>query len=151
MSRFAAAVAWSGRDVTFCLFVVFPRGLTEKAPIALAASGSYDVREYELEDIDHHLGGRRCREYDLVFRQMPVDIEAVVMGGIAKALAGGAEFAWFGFEGSFDFHHILTKDVVDQIYAVGTGDEIQLALDDAYRGGPGWAARVQALRVRLLL
>lgn len=89
-----------------------------------------------LKDLDGHLSGRSCREYDLTYDVAPLDLEAVVRSWIASAMLAGADFAWFGFEGSFDFKHILTSDLADQVFAVGSPDATHLALDDDYREGP---------------
>jgi hypothetical protein len=129
--------------------VAFPEGslpaIQEPTHVALPAT----VRTYHLQDLEGHLSGREFYEYDLVFGASPFNLDAIVTAWIEAVLAAGAEFAWFGFEGSFDFNHILTEDVTSQIFAIGTGQRLELALDDDYREGPVWAARLHDVRVRL--
>lgn len=54
------------------------------------------------------LAVRSCREYDLIYDEVPRDLDSILAARIAAAILAGADLAWFGFEGSFDFEHILT-------------------------------------------
>jgi hypothetical protein len=149
VSRFTNAVSWSGRGVTLSLFAVFP---ADASVTSLESVGGEvqprAVRQYLLEDLDRRLGGRQCCEYDLAFDAVPPDTEALVSVWLAAALDAGAEFAWFAFEGSFDFDHILTGDVASQVFAVGSKASIDVAVDDRARTAAGWAAKVTAARER---
>ncbi|MDR6688246.1 hypothetical protein J2Y41_003832 [Arthrobacter sp. 1088] len=87
----------------------------------------------------------------MVFDRVPSDLESVLTSWIEWAIAAGAEFAWFGFEGSFDFNHILTEDVGNQICGVGTSEIVALALEDDFRQGPDWGAELSDLREQLKL
>lgn len=149
MSTLNGAIAWSGRDVTLSLFVAFPDRATPLVPTPAQTPKARLIRRYDLEDLDHHLSGRSCSEYDLIYDEIPPDLESIVESWIAEALAAGADFAWFAFEGSFDFEHILTRDVASQLFGLGTSEGIELALDDDYREGPKWAALVGSARDRL--
>ncbi len=149
MTRLTDAIAWSGRDVTLSLFVAFPSRATPLVSSPAEVPEARLIRHYDLEDLDHHLSGRSCYEYDLIYDEVPPDLEAIAHSWIAAALVAGADFAWFGFEGSFDFEHILTSDVANQLFAVGASEGTELALDDEYREGPEWAALVGSMRVRL--
>lgn len=149
MTRLTDAIAWSGRDVTFSLFVAFPSRTTQLVPAPAQIPAAQLIKHYDLEDVDHHLRGRSCCEYDLIYDEVPPDLESIVVSWISTALSAGADFAWFGFEGSFDFEHILTSDVANQLFAVGIPEGIQLAIDDQYREGPEWAALVGSMRDRL--
>lgn len=146
MSRLHDAIAWSGVDATLILFVAFPAGAVAEVSPPSTPAAPMRIRQYDLEDLDRHLSGRSVREYDLVYDQVPEELEQIVMLWIAAAMASGADFAWFGFEGTFHFEHILTTDISDQVFAVGTRNETRLALDDDYRDGPEWAAVLLSIR-----
>ena len=62
----------------------------------------------------------------------------------------GVVVAWFGFEGSFDFEHILHPDIVSHVYAVAAGEAVRLALDDEYRASDDWRRLLTELRRRVL-
>jgi hypothetical protein len=96
------------------------------------------LRSYELEDDLGVVRGRHIYEYDLVWDEPPASVEEVVVDALAAALAKGAEIAWFGFEGSFDFEYFLDPAVSSQIYAVATKEDVRLALDDAIRSSEEW-------------
>ncbi len=149
MSRFTNAVSWSGRGVTLILFAVFPADASiaslERVPSQVQPR---DVRRYRLEDLDRRLGDRQCYEYDLAFDAVPPDTEVLVSAWLGAALEAGAEFAWFAFEGSFDFDHILTVDVADQVFAVGSSASIDVAIDDRARTAACWVAKITAVRER---
>ncbi|TQL04597.1 hypothetical protein FBY24_3718 [Cellulomonas sp. SLBN-39] len=149
MSRFTDAVSWSGRGVTLILFAVFP---ADASIASLERVGGQvqprDVRRYRLDDVDRRLGGRQCYEWDLAFDAVPSDAEGLVSAWLAAALDAGAEFAWFAFEGSFSFNHILTVDVADQVFAVGGSAGIDVAIDDRAQVAAGWVATITAVRER---
>jgi hypothetical protein len=149
MSRLVDAISWSGRDVILSLFMAFPSGATLNVLAPAAITEARSIRQYDLEDPDHHLSGHSCREYDLIYDDVPPDIESIIGSWIVAAIAAGADFAWFGFEGSFDLEHILTGDVADQLFAVGTKEGIELALEDEQREGPGWTSFITSTRDRL--
>ncbi|WP_247046020.1 hypothetical protein [Arthrobacter rhizosphaerae] len=107
------------------------------------------VRAYFLEDIDGLIHGRQCHEYDLIFDRVPSDLDSVLVSWIKSVIAAGAELAWFAFDGSFDFNHILTEDVARQVFAVGTNQGIELAVEDEYRRGSDWADRLSDVRDQL--
>jgi hypothetical protein len=149
VSRLTDALSWSGRDVTLILFAVFPGHAELDIARPMNAPEPEAIRTYHLEDLDACLGGRECHEYDLVYERVPSRLDSVVVSWIEAALAAGADFAWFGYEGSFDFDHILTEDIANQIFAVGSSQGIDLALDDDYRDSPGWVARLVGRRDEL--
>jgi hypothetical protein len=150
MSRLEEAVSWSGRDVILILFVVWPSDPGASVPTHGSGTGPIAVRAYGLEDPERRLGTREMYEYDLVFDRVPEDLREVVSSWLTAVLAEGAEAAWFAFEGSFDFEHLLTNDVAGQVFAVADVGTLLLALDDEQREGPGWAQSLSAVRERLL-
>jgi hypothetical protein len=149
MSRLTSALAWSGVDVTLSLFVVY-RATNEPQFAPSLAGPPIAIRAYDLDDEAGVLKGRRVREFDLVWKEMPHDLESVVTKCLREATAAGAQVAWFGFEGSFDFKYLLHPDVADQIFAVGASDEIWLALDDDWRTSDEWRVLVDDLRKHVL-
>jgi hypothetical protein len=61
----------------------------------------------------------------------------------------GAELAWFGFEGSFNYEHLLTPDIARQIYAVVDSIGAATSLEDGSRDLPEWHERVGRARAQL--
>lgn len=149
MSRFTEAVSWSGRGVTLSLFAVFSAAGPSSALEHTHGSVAPAVRVYHLDDARGRLRGRQCYEYDLALDSLPSDTESFVAGWTQTALDAGAEVAWFAFEGSFDFDHILTADVATQVFAVGTGAGVDLAIEDSVRTASSWSAKIVEVRARV--
>ena len=146
MSKLLAALSWSGRDTMLSLFVAFPHDGSAHLAAPVGASQPGAVRTYDLEDADDRLPSLSFVEYDLTYNAPPPDLELVVRGWLRAAISAGASLAWFAFEGSFDFEHLLTPDIADQIYAVATPDDESLALVDELREGADWVASLDAAR-----
>jgi hypothetical protein len=148
VSRLTDAVTWSGRGAVLSLFVVFPPGLSK---LIEGPSGDVASRAgaYRLEDVDERLLGRECYEYDLSFDGVPPNLESIVVAWLDSALEAGADVAWFAFEGSFDFNHVLTTEVASQVFAVGSRFGIELAIEDRTRLAAGWASKIGELRERV--
>ena len=146
MSSLTEAVAWSGTDAMLCLFVAW----SSPAPaVVVPPSGTAQprmVRTYEPQDDESVLGGRSIWEIDLIFNDVPEDIEPVVGGWPQSAIEAGGLVAWFGFEGSFDFEHILTADVAEQIYGVAVPGAVTLATDDRVRVSDSWTEQLEVAR-----
>jgi hypothetical protein len=75
------------------------------------------------------LPGCRVVEYDFRFDEVPPDFESFMTQCPHAAMASDADVAWFGFEGSFSFAHLLTSDIANQIYGVIDRDGVALASD----------------------
>lgn len=148
VSKLLAALSWSGRDLMLSLFVAFPHDRSAHLSVPKGASQPGAVRTYDLEDPDGLLPNLSCVEYDLTYKDPPPDLELAVCGWLRAAMSAGASIAWFAFEGSFDFEHLLTPDVADQVYAVATPEGMTLALEDKQREGSDWAASLEAARRR---
>ncbi|WP_203656135.1 hypothetical protein [Demequina activiva] len=148
MSRLLSALAWSGRDTMLSLFVAFPRGGSSSLQPPESDSGPDALRFYELEDPENILPAFECVELDLIYNEPPLHLADVIAGWLQQALAAGAKLAWFAFEGSFDFEHVLTADIADQVYAVATRDGVELALADEQREGAAWPETLEAVRRR---
>jgi len=108
------------------------------------------LRTYTLDGEAGTLGTWHVYEYDLVWKELPRDLDRAVTQSLLSALKHGAIIAWFAFEGSFDFDHLLHPDVASQVYAVAAGEVVQLALDDDYRLGDDWRNLLAELRTRIL-
>jgi hypothetical protein len=130
------------------LFVAFRPGESSTVQQPGSDSGPIAVRSYELEDPDDILRALEFVELDLIYNEPPLDLAEVITAWLQEALTSGAKLAWFAFEGSFDFEHILTADIADQVYAVATGDGVELALADEQREGAAWTATLEAVRRR---
>ena len=149
MQGLTDALSWSGNAATLILFAAFPDHISPSYRQPMNATQPEAIRTYVLEDPDDLLPGRRCQEYDMVFDRIPPDLEFTVTSWIEAVITAGADFGWFAFEGSFNFNNILTEDVAQQIFAVGTSQGIELALEDHFRRGPVWAARLRQTRAQL--
>lgn len=128
------------------MFLVCETALTE-CEMSHGLNRPKRVRRYELEDLGGILGGRRALECDAEFDRVPGRLDEYLAACLQEARKAGAEVAWFGFEGSFDFKFLLTGDVASQIYAVADADGISIATDDTLTAEP-WKVRV--LRARQL-
>jgi len=149
MDRLRAALTWSGTDVTLSMFVVSPHPTVP--PLEPGSDYQPDqLRTYELEDERGLLAGRHVYEYDLGWKDWPADLDQVVTDSLVSALREGAVVAWFGFEGSFDFEHVLHPDIASQVYAVAAGEAVRLALDDEYRLSTEWERLLAELRDRVV-
>lgn len=149
MQGLTDAVSWSGNGATLILFAAFPDHVSPSYQQPMNTTQPKAIRTYVLEDPDDLLPGRRCQEYDLVFDRIPQDVEFIVTSWIEAVITAGGDFGWFAFEGSFNFNNILTEDVAQQIFAIGTSQGIELALEDHFRRGPDWATRLSQIREQL--
>jgi hypothetical protein len=105
------------------------------------------TRTYDLDDEGNVLSGRRILEYDLSFDEVPSNLDALLTRCLRAARDSGADVAWFGFEGSFEFAHLLTADIANQIYAVIDSDGVALA-SDATLPSVAWQERIARARER---
>jgi hypothetical protein len=99
------------------------------------------TRTYALDDEDNVLSGRSVVEYDLVYNDVPPNLEVLLRRCLHAARASGAEVAWFGFEGSFDFGFLLSPEIANQIYAVIDSEGVALA-SDATLSSTAWVERI---------
>jgi hypothetical protein len=140
---FVEAVSWLGPGVLLSLFMVGSGEVVSRPP----AVGR--VRSWRLEDPDRGLGDREVYEHDLSLDGVPGDLPVVVERWLVAAVEGGAEVAWFGFEGSFHFDHLLTRDIAPQLYGVADRTGVYLAVNDVQRRTIEWARRVEDCGQRL--
>lgn len=141
MGTIADALAWSGTGAMLSMFVVSKSdSLFELAALPLEPA-PIRTSTYVLDDEDNVLPGRRVVEYDLSFAEVPSNIDVLLTAYLRGAHRSGADLAWFGFEGSFDFGHLLTADIANQIYAVIDSDGVALA-SDATLSSAAWEERV---------
>jgi hypothetical protein len=141
MGTIAEALAWSGSGATLSMFVV-SKDSSLLDPAALSVeSAPIRTRNYTLDDEDNILSGRRVFEYDLVFAEVPSNLDSILTQCLGVARASGAEVAWFGFEGSFDFGCLMTAEIANQIYAVIDSEGVALA-SDATLSSKAWQERI---------
>lgn len=131
------------------MFVLSPHSTVPRLD-ASDLEGLHRLRTYALEDEVGVLRAGQVYEYDLVWKDLPPDLDLIVTACLVSALEQGAVVAWFGFEGSFDFEHLLHSDVAGQIYAVAAGEAVRLALEDEYRLSDDWQRLLRELRDRVL-
>jgi hypothetical protein len=148
MSQLLAALAWSGRGTMLSLFVAFPHGGPSSVLRPDVTPLPSAVRFYELEHFNNSLPGLAWVEFDLVYEEPPSNLATIITAWLQAALAAGAHLAWFAFEGSFDFEHILTADIADQVFAIATSDGVELALADEHREGAAWVVALETARRR---
>jgi hypothetical protein len=141
-----AAISWSGTDVVLSLFVVWAIGGSGEIVPPSALTQPRLVRTYDLEDEADVLEGRRTSEFDLIFDDVPKDLDRLVEAWLVASIRSGGAVAWFGLEGSFDFEHLLADDVANQVYGVAGPDFIALATDDQLRRSDAWASRLAVAR-----
>ena len=107
------------------------------------------VRHYRLEDEGDVLRGLCLHEFDAMFDEVPAGLEAALLWLLAEALKGGGFVAWLGFEGSFDFGHLLTDDIATEVYGVGDQSGVDVALSAEQLRSQHWLRRVGAARLSL--
>ncbi|GAB4066077.1 hypothetical protein GCM10028777_17540 [Angustibacter speluncae] len=151
MTTLHEALTWSGSWAELLLFAAWPGAVPpELEGTRVGAVAPTRVRGYELEAPDDALGGLVVHEVDVRYDAVPDDLEDVVRGWLTHVTGAGARVAWFGFEASFGFDHLLDDAVADQVYAVADASRVELALDDERRTSPAWARELASFRAVLL-
>ena len=140
MGPIANALTWSGSGATLSMFVV-SKGRSLLELVLSLEPAPIRTRMYTLDDEDNVLSGQSVFEYDFVFTEVPSNLDAVLTQCLRAARAAGAEVAWFGFEGSFDFGCLLTEETANQTYAVADSEGMALA-SDATLSSKVWQERV---------
>jgi hypothetical protein len=137
------ALTWSGSGVELCLFVAAGSGGRPSLDANRGGVSLRSVRTSELlrEEIG---GGLRYFEVDIILNSIPDDLETYLNGLLTEALHGGAVAAWFAFEGSFHFDHLLTADIADQVFGVADASGVDVAVRDGRLRDPEWRLRVAA-------
>lgn len=153
MSKVTDALAWDGVCVAVCIYAVYEAGSVppefpcfsrDGVPFKAAAS-------FRLEDEMEVLGGRNLVCYEVKLFELPADLGGYLDFCAAAVFCTGASFVWMAFEGGFDFEHLLTDDVADQIYfACAAGGSSVMALDDAILQSLGWRSEIAQKRRELI-
>ncbi len=140
MGTIEDALTWSGAGATLSLFAVYG---DEPPPGDLTSLGlpEFRLRRYVLDDDTRVLGGGSVVEYDLHFERLPSNLRECLGILLGWARFSGAVVAWFGFEGSFHFEHLLTGDIANQIYALADAEGVAHA-DDRDLTSASWRDRV---------
>lgn len=150
MRTLSDLIAWSGSDtIVLSLFVAVRASDSSDPSMAVEGLVPNEVRKYALER--HEAGdGLEIHEYDAYFDVVPSNLVEYVAGCLHEALSLGAVVAWFGFEGSFHFDHLLTPDVARQIYGLADESAISVVSSGAALESAGWADRVSSARDQLV-
>ncbi|GIJ25060.1 hypothetical protein Vqi01_02220 [Micromonospora qiuiae] len=150
VSRVLDAICWDGTAPVVSLFVI---PAVQEAPDFAMAWGD-DVprrtKTYCLEDDRPEPNLPPVCEYDFEFETMPVGLQQHLESCLRMACERAGSVAWFAFEGSFHFDHILTESVADQIYGIcATGDSPLVVLDDEPDARAALSERMCTYRMRL--
>ena len=137
-------------DAMLSLFLVGEGESVSRPPEVAGPVVPREINSYYLEDPDRSLGVLVVYEHDFIFNGVPEDLEVIIVSCLCNAMDGGAQVAWFAFEGTFHFEHLLTRDIAGGVYAVADGEAVVLGLDDAVRASRSWALNVEAMGARLL-
>jgi hypothetical protein len=148
MSGLDDMIGWSGSGAVLSLFAVVPPAVDVVLTMSAAGHVPNEVRRYDMEPVDP-AAGFRVLEYDAHFDAVPDRLPQYIAGCLDEALRGGASVAWFGFEGSFHFDHLLTSDVTAQIYGVADPSGIALVTEAVQLTDDGWSKRVAIARESL--
>ena len=140
-------IAWSGSGAVLSLFVVVSPAI-ELAP-AMSAAGYVpnEVTRYEIEPVGN-TAGFRVFEFDAHFDVVAEHLSPYLAACRHEALGCVALVAWFGFEGSSHFDHLLTPDIDEQIFGVADSSGIGLVTDACQLSDDGWAQRVATAKER---
>jgi hypothetical protein len=144
------ALLWSGSGATLSLFLITKSELVPRLELSWKEYRPTRVRTYSLEDAAGLLGGRRVIEYDAVFDTLPPDLDRYLTSCLCEAMSHGAEAAWFGFEGSFDFEYLLAPEIAPQIYALADSAGVAVAVEGDVLGSDAWRERVGEARNRIM-
>jgi len=138
MSRVTDALAWRGSGFIVSLFLVSRSAEPPDLDFVTSEVSLSSVRNYELERDDRDRDDPYVYEYDLYLEELPVNLEAFLSECLRRACEKGL-VAWLGFEGSFDFGHLLTAEVADQTYGVCVAGSLPaIAIDDDILTGTVW-------------
>jgi hypothetical protein len=142
------ALTWSGSQATLSLFLV----AKSKPDLKLSWESTQPirVRSYDLEDVAGMLEGRQVFEYDAIFETVPAHLDRYLLSSLEEAMNKGAELAWFGFEGSFDYEHLLAPEIATQIYALADAAGVAIAVEDLVLNSEAWRERVATARGRIV-
>ncbi|MCP4964922.1 MAG: hypothetical protein GY926_06765 [bacterium] len=145
MPKLEEMIAWSGSGATLSLFAVVAPAVELTPSMSAAGFIPKEVRQYELEPLTGR-AGHLVVEHDALFDIVPSRLVEYLAGCLDQAVAGGAMVAWFGFEGSFHFDHLLTPDVADQVYGVADGSGVAVVSEADQLSDEGWRSRVATAR-----
>lgn len=149
MGGVSDAIQWTGTSAIVSLFVVSRSAASPRVTMVHRTTTPSDLRSYQLIDEEVALAGEYIHEFDAEFDHVPTELESYLHDCIAEALQAGGRVAWLGFEGSFDFHHLLTDDVATEIYGVGDVDGVAVVLSEDQIRSRDWLDRVRSARSRL--
>jgi hypothetical protein len=132
------------------MFAVFPENLDRfEAMQSLGEKFAPRAIATILEDEDRILREKILIEVDFCYGEIPSNISSVLALSLVEARKIDAIVAWFAFEGSFDFHFVLTKEIANQVYALVDADGLEIATDETIVSD-AWAKRVEVARAKII-
>lgn len=153
MSIIEDAICWDGVNAKLLMYVVSPG----EEPLGIRdfqMGGTAPTRilgPFLLEDEGEVLQGKMLVLYELSLEAYPNDLKAYLVHCSAAALADGAEFVWFQFDGGFHFENVLSQEFAQEVYFLQpAGGLPSMAIDDEVRTGEGWAQVVLGARRMLV-
>jgi hypothetical protein len=151
-NRINDAICWDGVYATLGMYVVY-NDPSRNGALSFESgdiSPVKAVKPFVLEDEAQILGGRTLVYYEVKLRAIPTDLQNYLQFCIRQAFQRRAVFLWFAFDGAFDFDHILTDDVANQIYCVVGPDEVFMAaLNDSLLLSDEWKSIISSKRSEL--
>jgi hypothetical protein len=151
MSRVIDAICWGGVCCTLDMYVVFQNKSNDwyaakKFCLDSIRPINY-VKPFELEDEIGVINGKYLFLYEIKLAVVPDKLDGYLRWCLVCASKNGADCCWFGFDGSFDFEHFLTKDIADQVYAIcGNDGNPKIALDDDILLSGEWRETISKVR-----
>jgi hypothetical protein len=134
------ALVSTGSGAELNLYVLLDASLVETYQEPAGVAALLRSVRFPLEDEEAALSERALIEFDYYYQAIPEPLVEELSALLVRAVSNGAEIAWFGLEGSFDFRYLLDAQVAPQIYGVATSKgEMHIALDDELRVSAQWA------------
>jgi hypothetical protein len=127
MSRVREALHWDGFSPRVSLFLV-SRSDTEIDFLQAWQDRPRQVELYRLVDDSDPGRIRVVHEYDFDFDTLPVNLTSQLEACMSTACRNPGSVAWLAFEGSFNFDHLLTDDVADQVYGLCAHGDVPLVV-----------------------
>lgn len=153
MSIIEDAICWDGVSAKLCMYVASPgeKPLGGRDFQLGGTAPKSILGPFLLEDELEVLHGKTLVFYELTLEAYPNDLKAYLTHCSAAALADGAEFVWFQFDGGFAFESVLSLDFARDVYFLQpAGGLPSMAIDDEVRTGEGWAQVVLGARRMLI-
>lgn len=138
---------------TVSIFALGERGLDQELEFCTPTVTPREIRRYMLEWPQDWVGEApntfAVAEHDVVFDELPSELDAYLRSCLAETLAVGNVVAWLGFEGSFSFEHLLTPGIAGSIYGVAHSGSVAVAERLAELETNAWSETIETARSHL--